>query len=258
MIGRFERDGKVFYGTISRGSVEIADGTYSLSELRVLPPVNPSKIICVGLNYFDHAQELEADIPDKPLLFLKPPSSVIGPGADIVYPESSVQVDYEGELAIVVGRRCKNVSNPEKVVFGYTCFNDVTARDLQREDGQWTRAKSFDTFAPIGPFITKELDPRDASILTRVNGQVKQNSTTEKLIFDVNYLVMFISRIMTLEAGDVIATGTPSGVGPLRPGDTVEVAVEHVGTLMNNVISPQDEGLALHCHEQDAREHGDT
>lgn len=258
MIGRFERHGKAFYGTISCGSVKIANSTYSLSELRVLPPVKPSKIVCVGLNYFDHAQELEADIPERPLLFLKPPSSVIGPGANIVYPESSTQVDYEGELAIVVGRRCRNVRNPEKVVFGYTCFNDVTARDLQREDGQWTRAKSFDTFAPIGPFIAKELDPLDVSVLTRVNGQVKQHSTTEKLIFDVHHLVRFISRIMTLEAGDVIATGTPAGVGPLRPGDTVEVTVEHVGTLMNNVISQQDEGQPVPCHEQDAREHGDT
>ena len=250
MIGRFERNGKAFYGTISGGSVKIANSTHSLSELRVLAPTNPSKIICVGLNYVDHAQELEEDIPERPQLFLKPPSSVVGPGANIVYPEGSAQVDYEGELAIVIGRRCKNVCDPQKVVLGYTCFNDVTARDLQREDGQWTRAKSFDTFAPIGPFITKELDPLDVSILTSVNGRVKQNSTTKKLIFDPNYLVTFISKIMTLEAGDVIATGTPSGVGPLRPGDTVEVAVEHVGTLMNKVISQQDEGQSpLHCQE---------
>jgi 2-keto-4-pentenoate hydratase/2-oxohepta-3-ene-1,7-dioic acid hydratase in catechol pathway len=162
---------------------------------------------------------------------------VIGPGENIVYPISSERVDYEGELGVVIGQRCKNVVNPEQVILGYTCFNDVTARDLQKEDGQWTRAKSFDSFAPVGPFVSTNLDPRNVAIKTRVNGRLKQSSNTRDLIFDVDYLIKFISRIMTLEAGDIIATGTPRGVGQLRAGDVVEVEIPGVGTLSNEVIS---------------------
>ncbi|MGZ4934419.1 MAG: fumarylacetoacetate hydrolase family protein [Halobacteriota archaeon] len=241
MIGRFERDGHVFCGTVSGSSVASTAGTYDLSELRVLAPSNPSKIICIGLNYFDHARELELDVPERPLIFLKPPSSVIGPRESIIYPLSSTHVDYEGELAVIIGQRCKRVQDPEKVILGYTCFNDVTARDLQVLDGQWTRSKSYDTFAPLGPYVATDMDFLHLSIVTRVNGRTKQDSNLSNLIFDVNYLVRFISRIMTLEAGDVIATGTPAGVGPLEPGDTVEVTIQHIGTLMNNVISQQDD-----------------
>jgi 2-keto-4-pentenoate hydratase/2-oxohepta-3-ene-1,7-dioic acid hydratase in catechol pathway len=191
----------------------------------------------VGLNYIDHALELKEPVPAKPVLFLKPSTSVIGPGENIVYPISSERVDYEGELGVVIGQRCKNVVNPEQVILGYTCFNDVTARDLQKEDGQWTRAKSFDSFAPVGPFVSTNLDPRNVAIKTRVNGRLKQSSNTRDLIFDVDYLIKFISRIMTLEAGDIIATGTPRGVGQLRAGDVVEVEIPGVGTLSNEVIS---------------------
>lgn len=248
MIGRFERDGRVFCGEISGSSVASTDGTYDLSELRVLSPINPSKIVCIGLNYFDHARELQLETPERPLIFLKPPSSVIGPSASIVYPTSSTRVDYEGELAVIIGQRCRRVRDPEKVILGYTCFNDVTARDLQALDGQWTRSKSYDTFAPLGPYIATDLDSLHLSIVTRVNGQIKQDSNVSNLIFDVNYLVRFISHIMTLEAGDIIATGTPAGVGPLKPGDTVEVAIQQIGTLINNVISQQDDADLLRCN----------
>ncbi|MDD1721647.1 MAG: fumarylacetoacetate hydrolase family protein [Euryarchaeota archaeon] len=246
MIGKFERDGNVFCGEITGNSVASTEGTYDLSELRVLSPTNPSKIICIGLNYFDHARELELEAPERPLLFLKPPSSVIGPKESIVYPASSAHVDYEGELAVIIGQRCRRVQDPEKVILGYTCFNDITARDLQVLDGQWTRSKSYDTFAPLGPYIATDLDSLHLSIVTRVNGRIKQDSNVSNLIFDVNYLIKFISHIMTLEAGDIIATGTPAGVGPLKPGDTVEVTIQHIGTLMNNVISQQDDS-SLPC-----------
>ncbi len=241
MIGRFERDGHIFRGEISGSSVTSATGTHDVSELRVLPPVDPSKIVCVGLNYFDHAEELELAVPSRPLIFLKPPSSVVGPNESIVYPASSTQVDFEGELAVVIGQRCRRVQNPEAVILGYTCFNDVTARDLQVLDGQWTRSKSFDSFAPLGPYIATDVDPLHLSIVTRVNGRKKQNSDTSNLIFDVNSLVRFISNVMTLEVGDVIATGTPAGVGSLEPGNTVDVTIQHIGTLTNNVISQQAE-----------------
>ncbi len=241
MIGKFERDGNVFCGEITGNSVASTEGTYDLSEQRVLSPTNPSKIICIGLNYFDHARELELEAPERPLLFLKPPSSVIGPNESTVYPVSNAHVDYEGEFAVIIGQRCRRLQDPEKVILGYTCFNDITARDLQVLDGQWTRSKSYDTFAPLGPYIATDLDSLHLSIVTRVNGRIKQDSNVSNLIFDVNYLVKFISHIMTLEAGDVIGTGTPAGVGPLKPGDTVEVTIQHIGTLMNNVISQQDD-----------------
>jgi 2-keto-4-pentenoate hydratase/2-oxohepta-3-ene-1,7-dioic acid hydratase in catechol pathway len=198
----------------------------------------------VGLNYTDHARELGNQVPKQPTIFLKPSTSVIGPGESIVYPATSTLVDFEGELAVVIGRRCANVEDSKRVVLGYTCLNDVTARDLQIEHGQWTRSKSFDTFAPLGSFIATEMDPRNAHIVTCVNGHQQQSSNTRELVFDVHYLVRFTSRILTLEVGDVIATGTPSGVGQLRLGDTADVDITGTGTLSNNVISEQGETLS--------------
>ena len=207
------------------------------SEVRLLAPCVPTKVVAVGLNYRDHARELGMAVPENPVLFLKPPTAVIGPGDNIIYPAMSRQVDYEGELAVVIGKRCKNVpaGEAESHILGYTCFNDVTARDLQRKDGQWTRAKSFDTFAPFGPWIGR-IDPSDADIQTRINGKVVQKSNTSDLIFDVPRLLQFISGVMTLEPGDVIATGTPPGVGPLQKGDAVEVEIEGIGILKNFVV----------------------
>ncbi len=244
MIGRFRYDNEVFYGEVKGNRVIVDRGLYSdtflLQDLLLLPPTQPSKIICVGLNYRDHARELDLAIPEDPVLFLKPPSSIIGPFGKIVYPESSSQVDYEGELAVIINKRCKNIraSDAQRVIMGYTCFNDVTARDLQKKDTQWTRSKSFDTFAPIGPYISSpELDVNDLFIKTRVNGELRQDSSTAHHIFDVPYLIEFISGIMTLERGDVISTGTPPGVGELFPGDEVEVEIDKVGILKNSVIA---------------------
>ncbi|MFZ3385214.1 MAG: fumarylacetoacetate hydrolase family protein [Candidatus Methanoperedens sp.] len=243
MIGRFKYDNEVFKGVVKGERVIVERGLYSdtfvLSELEILPPTIPSKIICVGLNYMDHARELKMTIPEKPLIFLKPPSSVIGHLGKIVYPCTVKRVDYEAELAVVVGKRCKNVPSRDagSVIMGYTCFNDVTARDIQKEDGQWTRSKSFDTFAPTGPFIMDQgLDISDLSIRTRVNGKVRQDSRTSDLIFSVPELIEFISNIMTLEAGDIIATGTPPGVGELYAGNEVEIEIEDIGVLKNSVV----------------------
>lgn len=207
-----------------------------MEDVELLAPCCPSKIVCVGLNYVEHAKELNMKLPEEPILFLKPPSAVIGPEAQIVVPEFSQRVDYEGELGVVIGKRCKAIAADEakKYILGYTCFNDVTARDLQQKDGQWTRAKSFDTFAPFGPWIGC-IDPGDADIKTRVNGQVKQSSNTSDLIFGVPSLIEFISSVVTLEPGDVIATGTPPGVGRLEKGDVVEVEIEGIGVLKNQV-----------------------
>ena len=232
------RDGIIRGGSYSQENGIISGGeVLSLEDVMLLPPSLPSKIVCVGLNYVKHAQELKMPLPDEPILFLKPPSAVLAPGGQIVYPPSSNQVDYEGELAVIIGKRCHNVlaDEAEKHILGYTCFNDITARDLQRKDGQWTRAKSFDTFAPFGPWIGK-IDPSDADIKTRVNGKVVQDSNTSDLIFSVPRLVQFISAVMTLEPGDVIATGTPPGVGQLHKGDLVEVEIEGIGVLKNYVV----------------------
>lgn len=238
MIVRFMKDGRVRGGSYTTENGIISGGeVLALEEVELLAPCQPSKIVCVGLNYTEHARELKMDLPTEPILFLKPPSAVLAPGKEIVYPASSRQVDYEGELGVVIGKRCKSISanEAEKHILGYTCFNDVTARDLQKKDGQWTRAKSFDTFAPFGPWIGK-IDPSDAAIQTRVNGEVKQKSSTSDLIFGVPKLVEFISGVMTLEPGDVIATGTPPGVGQLQKGDVVEVEIEGIGVLRNNVV----------------------
>ena len=239
VIGRFRKDNKVFFGTVDGDTVKSDSSEYKLSELTILPPTVPTKIVCIGLNYVDHANELNYPIPKWPILFIKPSTTVIGHMENIEYPTMSSLVEYEGEMAIIISEKCKNVKDPEAVILGYTGINDVTARDIQRKDVQWTRAKSFDTFAPIGPFITTDIDPGDARIETRVNGKTRQKSNTKNLIFDVNDLVRFISEVMTLNAGDVIATGTPYGVGELLIGDTVEIELEGAGVLSNNVIREQ-------------------
>ena len=237
-IVRFRLDGLVRGGSLSLEDNRIVSGgeVLAMEDVELLAPCCPSKVVCVGLNYVEHAKELKMKLPEEPILFLKPPSAVIGPGAEIVMPKSSERVDYEGELGVVIGKRCKAMAADEakKYVLGYTCFNDVTARDLQQKDGQWTRAKSFDTFAPFGPWIAS-IDPSNADIKTRVNGEVKQSSNTADLIFGVPKLIEFISHVMTLEPGDVIATGTPSGVGRLEKGDVVEVEIEGIGVLKNRV-----------------------
>ncbi|MCA1608014.1 MAG: fumarylacetoacetate hydrolase family protein, partial [Acidobacteria bacterium] len=202
--------------------------------------VTPSKIVCVGRNYAAHAAELGNDVPSEPLLFLKAPSAIVATGDEILLPRQSVQVEHEGEIAVVVGRTCKNLSDndrPLDFVLGYTCLNDVTARDLQKRDVQFARAKSFDTFCPIGPFIETSLDVADLRIETFVNGEIRQESRTSQMVFPIEFLVRYISRQMTLYAGDVIATGTPSGVGPLRANDVCEVTVEGIGTLKNKVVA---------------------
>ncbi|MCX9085279.1 MAG: fumarylacetoacetate hydrolase family protein [Candidatus Methanoperedens sp.] len=243
MIGRFKFDNETFQGEVRKDRVVVNRGLYSdtfiLEELEILPPTNPGKIICVGLNYTDHARELGMPLPKNPLIFLKPPSSTQSHNGMIEYPDQVRRLDYEGELAIIIGKKCRNVQSSiaGSVIMGYTCFNDITARDLQKVDGQWTRSKSFDTFAPIGPFITDpDLDVSDLFIRTRVNGELRQDSRTSKLIFNIPRLIEFISGIMTLEPGDVIATGTPPGVGELHVGDNVEVEIENIGVLKNRVI----------------------
>lgn len=201
--------------------------------------INPSKIICVGLNYKDHARELKMEIPTHPIIFLKPPSALIFNGDSIIYPPQTRELHYEGELAVIIKDKIKNVSAEEAArhILGYTCGNDITARDLQRIDGQWTRSKSFDTFCAIGPEIVTDIDPEDLAIKLYLNGEVKQNSRTSQMIFKPAHLVSFISQIMTLESDDVILTGTPPGVGPMQVGDRVEVEIEGIGRLVNTVIS---------------------
>ena len=212
-----------------------------LDDLPLLAPATPSKIVCVGRNYAAHAAEHGADVPTEPLLFLKPPSSVTAPGAEIVLPELSSQVEHECELALVIGRRCRAVTQESawQHVLGIMCGNDVTARDLQRSDSQWTRGKGFDTFCPLGPWIVSGIGEEEVGKLEvscRVNGDLRQRANTEQMVFSPAFLIVYITQVMTLEPGDVIMTGTPSGVGPLNPGDSVEVSVEGAGTLTNQVV----------------------
>lgn len=226
-----ETDGDIF------SSFKVTEKKYSIKNVKILAPCLPSKVVAVGLNYIDHAKELGMKVPDEPVLFMKPSTSVIGPDDNIIYPKMSRRVDYEAELAVVIKDKTKNIQ-PEEAnahIFGYTCLNDVTARDLQKKDGQWTRAKSFDTFCPIGPYIVTDINPDNLKIALFLNGQLKQSSTTSNLIFNVQKLVSFISKVMTLFPGDIIATGTPSGIGPLKRGDKVEVVIEKVGRLRNFV-----------------------
>ncbi len=213
---------------------------HRLADVRLLAPVLPrSKVVGVGRNYRDHAAELGNEVPTEPLMFLKPNTSVVGPGDPVVHPRQSEQVDYEGELAVVIGRICRDVPAEKAldVVFGYTVANDVTARDLQRADGQFTRAKGFDSFCPLGPWIETELDPSDLRVRTHLNGDLVQDGTTADMVFDVPALIAHVSAVMTLLPGDVILTGTPAGVGPLQVGDEVEVSVAGIGSLTNKVVA---------------------
>jgi 2-keto-4-pentenoate hydratase/2-oxohepta-3-ene-1,7-dioic acid hydratase in catechol pathway len=213
-----------------------------VSDLRLLPPVTPSKIICVGRNYRDHAAEMGNAPPKEPLLFLKPPSSLLPPGATIRLPAISTRVDFEGELAIVIGRRCRNLGPNDdfaSIIRGYTLVNDVTARDLQKSDGQWTRGKGFDTFCPAGPIVSTEIDPlkTPVTLTTRQNGEIRQHGSTADLIFPIPFLLQYITAFITLEPGDIIPTGTPAGVAPLQPGDSIQIEIDGLGTLENPVAA---------------------
>jgi len=248
---RFQADDKTHYGIVREQRVEVLSaapwaggeptGTVSpLAGVRLLAPCQPSKVVCLGRNYREHAAELGNPVPHAPLIFLKPPSAVIGPEEPIVYPATSERVDYEGELALMIGRRCHRINpedDPFHYVFGYTCVNDVTARDLQKADGHFARAKGFDTFCPLGPVIATEVDPSHLIVETYVNGELRQHARTNEMIFSLDDIMRFIAGVMTLEPGDVIATGTPSGVGPLHVGDMVEVAIEGIGHLRNPVVA---------------------
>jgi 2-keto-4-pentenoate hydratase/2-oxohepta-3-ene-1,7-dioic acid hydratase in catechol pathway len=226
-------DGSPFEGA-RLGSIEIS---WSPADLRA--PVKPPKIICVGRNYAAHAKELGNDVPTEPLIFLKAPSSVVGPGGAIVLPKESERVEHEAELAVVIGRRVKRVAREDALsaVFGYTCACDVTARDLQKKDGQWSRAKGFDTFCPVGPWIETELDPKDVQVTLTVDGEKRQDGRTSQMIFDIASLLSFVSAAMTLEPGDLLLTGTPAGVGPLAAGNHVVVGVEGIGELAVGVVA---------------------
>ncbi len=247
-IARFKYKNKIYYGRIKDNSVNIITGSIfgkfkmankavSIRDVKLLEPVTPSKIICVGLNYKDHARELNMSVPREPIIFMKPPTSTIGHNGKIIYPKGVKRLDYEAELAVVIKKKAKNVDkkSAKKYILGYTCLNDVTARDLQQKDGQWTRAKSFDTFCPIGPHIETRINPENLAIKLYLNSSLKQSSQTASLIFKIEELLSFVSRVMTLEPSDIIATGTPFGVGPMKTGDVVEVDIEGIGRLRNIV-----------------------
>ncbi|GAA1998391.1 fumarylacetoacetate hydrolase family protein [Nakamurella flavida] len=220
------------------GNPTFTGRSWPLADTRLLAPILPSKVIAVGRNYVDHARELGNEVPAEPLIFLKPSTSVIGPNVAIARPASSDQVDFEGELAVVIGRPCRDVlaENAASVILGYTVANDVTARDQQRADVQFTRAKSYDTFCPLGPWIVTDLDPSDLAVTTQVDGETRQEGRTADMVFPVGEIIEYVSAIMTLLPGDVILTGTPAGVGPLLAGQSVSVTVEGIGTLTNPVI----------------------
>jgi 2-keto-4-pentenoate hydratase/2-oxohepta-3-ene-1,7-dioic acid hydratase in catechol pathway len=226
-------DGPPFEGA-RLGSIEIP---WSVADLRA--PVRPSKIVCIGRNYAAHAKELGNEVPKEPLLFFKPPSAVIGPGEAVVLPKESERVEHEAELGVVIGRRVRRASREQAMsaIYGYTCVCDVTARDLQKKDGQWTRAKGFDTFCPVGPWIETELDPSNLEVKCLVDGTVRQVGRTSQMIFDLASLVSYVSAAMTLEPGDLLVTGTPEGVGPLVPGNRVVVSVEGIGELAFGVVA---------------------
>jgi len=242
--------GKVEFGWIYEGKVGSIEGSpfteyrrqvaeIPIEEVQLLPPVVPTKIICVGRNYVAHAEEHDAEVPQIPLLFLKPPSAVVGPQEKIILPPQSQRVDHEAELVVVIGKQGRWIQTDDAFdfVLGYTIGNDVTARDLQRRDGQWTRGKGFDTFCPIGPWVETEFDPADALISCHVNGEMRQMASTRDMVFSVRQLITFASSVMTLEPGDLLFSGTPAGVSPLSPGDAVMVSIEGIGELTNHVIS---------------------
>jgi 2-keto-4-pentenoate hydratase/2-oxohepta-3-ene-1,7-dioic acid hydratase in catechol pathway len=221
------------------GTPTFTGRSWPVADVRLLAPILASKVVCVGKNYAAHAREMGGEAPEDPVIFLKPNTSIAGPNSAIVLPPSSSQVDYEGELAIVIGRPCKDVpaARAREVILGYTVANDVTARDQQRHDGQWTRGKGYDTFCPLGPWIETELDPTDLEIVTELDGEVRQRSRTSLLLHDIPKLIEWITTVMTLLPGDVILTGTPEGVGPMQDGQTVSVTVEGIGTLTNPVAA---------------------
>lgn len=249
-IYRYKHRNKTYSGVLEEDTLHEIEGSVfgriktkkegiPISEVILLPPVQPSKIVAVGANYKKHAVEMGRSLPDEPLIFLMPPSAVVGPNDIIIFPKMSKRIDYEGELALIIRKEAHLLSdsvNVEDYILGYSCFNDVTARDLQSKDGQFTRAKSFDTFAAVGPCITTGVDPSGLRLKTFLNGKLKQSSNTNNLIFPIPFLVRFVSRIMTLVPGDIITTGTPSGVGPMFPGDRVDVQIEGIGTLSNTVM----------------------
>ena len=246
---KFLRRGRVCWGAIEGERVmllkespfkkiRLSKESLKLKSIkRFLPPAQPTKIILVGLNYRDHARELGMKIPKEPLIFLKPTTSLVGNNGDIVYPWGVKRLDYEAELALVVKKRAKNLTfkSSGDYILGYTCLNDVTARDIQKKDGQWTRAKSFDTFCPVGPWLETCLDPSSLKIRSYLNGKLKQDSTTKNFIFSPQYLLYFIPQVMTLNEGDIISTGTPPGVGPMKIGDIIEIEIEGIGILRNRV-----------------------
>jgi 2-keto-4-pentenoate hydratase/2-oxohepta-3-ene-1,7-dioic acid hydratase in catechol pathway len=246
---RYASNGTVAFGALDNDMVTplganlkpSGAAAVALGSVRLLAPVTPSKIVAIGLNYADHAAEANRELPKEPMLFIKPSTAVIGPADEIIYPPQTSNLHYEGELAIVISKTARNVqmADARRHVLGYTCANDVTARDLQRRDVQFTRGKGFDTFAPLGPWIVTDIDPSDLAIQTRLNGTIRQNSRTSKLIFNCEYLISFISSVMTLLPGDVISTGTSAGVGPMQVGDTVEVEIEHIGCLRNTIAAPR-------------------
>ena len=249
-IYRFKHDNRILYGVLREenlypiegsvfGEFEIGEDGIPIGSVVLFPPVLPTKIIAVGVNYQDHGREMGRRLPEEPLIFLKPPSAVIGPNDIIIYPRMAKRVDFEGELAVAIKKETRaldETAETDEYILGYTCFNDVTARDLQQKDGQFTRAKSFDTFAAVGPCVVTDIDPSKLRIKTFLNGKLRQSSSTKNLIFPVPYLIRFISQIMSLYPGDIITTGTPAGVGPMMPGDRVDVQIEGIGTLSNTVM----------------------
>ena len=249
-IARFSHDGNVSFGVVEGdtvaqisahpfGPIEFTGGRVPTSAVKMLAPVLPSKVVAIGKNYAEHAAEMGGEVPDRPLIFLKPSTAVIASGDEIASPPSSERVDYEGELAVVISRLCRDVPEERAMdaVLGYTCANDVTARDQQKTDGQWSRAKGYDTFCPLGPWIETDLDPSDLAITTTLNGEVKQDSRTSMIVHKIPSLIAYITSCMTLLPGDVILTGTPEGIGPMQVGDLVEVTIEGIGTLSNVVAA---------------------
>lgn len=252
-IVRYQTSGPAAWGILEDGAVVAAEGTPfvdlratgqivgSVDEVTLRAPVAPRTVICVGRNYRSHAEEFGNKVPDEPLLFLKPPVSVIGSGEDVVYPQISSRVDPEAELVVVIGKRARRVAAADAwyVIGGYTCGNDVTARDIQKSDGQWTRGKGFDTFGPVGPWVETEYDPVDVAISCTVDGERRQDGRTKDLIFPIPFLIEYITRFTTLEPGDVVFTGTPEGVRPVQPGNTMTVEIEGLGSLSNRVVSEE-------------------
>jgi 2-keto-4-pentenoate hydratase/2-oxohepta-3-ene-1,7-dioic acid hydratase in catechol pathway len=250
-IVRYQTTGPPLWGVLSDGVVLAAEGTPfvdlrstgrqvgTIDEVTLLAPVTPRTVLCVGRNYRSHAEEFGNKVPDEPLLFLKPPASVVGPGHEVVYPRISGRLDPEAELVLVIGKQARSVAADDAwdVIGGYTCGNDITARDIQKSDGQWTRGKGFDTFCPIGPWVETEYDPADVRVSCIVDGERRQEGRTKDLIFPIPFLIEYITRFTTLEPGDVILSGTPEGVRPVQPGNTITVEVEGLGALSNRVVA---------------------